>query len=177
MYKKKIFNNLSNTEEKTIEQKYNTENYLNDEIIKLRIDNLQKIQPFIKVNKKKKRRIKKKMEENYQTDPFKFREIPKDMNIFIKNILNEYNIGQTTLAYKLNIDYNIIDSYLNKNDIIDNYILYKILNYINYDLDKKKINNINNKTEIKYNKQNIIEDNKTLKLEYLDLDTIDLDKI
>lgn len=173
---KSIYKNLTQTEINAIYQKYSSTSYIIDEILKLRIDNIQKIQPFIKINRRKKKFNKKQNIIQYIPDPYKFKEIPNDIRIFIKNILKEYCLGHTTLAYKINVDYHIIDNFLNKNDIIDNYILYKILNFLNYDIDKKKLKEINLPIN---NNEKKLEDKKLheLNIEYIDINNIDMDKI
>lgn len=171
---------LTNNEIKNINKYYNKRNIIKDEIVKLRNANLQKLQPWTRVNYKK----KKKQHNNYvckdiehKIDPYKFKEIPKDIKNIIENLLIKYNIGLSTLSFKCNIKYNILYNYINKNEILDNLDLHTILKYFNYDLDNKLIKSYKtNKTEYMYN--NIDLENINLNnLQAIDLEDIDIERI
>ena len=171
---------LSETEINNINQKYrNTISVTSDDIMKLRNDNIQKLQPFIKVsyNKKKKKynnNINKEIKAS--SDPYKFKEIPVNIKTTIINLMNNNNVGLTTLAYKCNINSYIIHRYLYNNVFIDNSLLHKILCFFNYDLETGKF--IDN--SYKNNNDNINLENtafKNMDIEPIDLKTLDIDKI
>jgi hypothetical protein len=175
-------NILTTEEKKNIEMKYMNKD--EDEIIQLRCANLQKIQPWIKVNYKKRKKnnynyINKELE--YKKDPYKFTEIPKDIKILIKELIKQYNIGLSTLSFKCNINYNTLNNYLNKNGLLDNLDLYIILSFFNYDLETKltnqsiKINKIENIYSNNINLENI--NLKDLTLQAVDLQNIDIERI
>ena len=169
---------LSEKEIKNICRKYKFNSLiLNDEIMKLRNDNIQKLQPFIRSNNKKKKKYINNINSiNIKPDPYKFKQIPTDIKTIIIKLMQNNYIGLTTLAYKCNIHAYIIEKYLYYNMPIDNNDLFKILSFFNYDLNTGNfINNsyqINNKT---INLENIAL--KNMDIEPIDLKTIDIDKI
>ena len=170
---------LSETELNNINQKYrNTISIITDDIMKLRNDNIQKLQPFIKVvyNKKRKKYINNNTDIKVSPDPYKFKQIPKDIKTTIINLMNNNNVGLTTLAYKCNINSHIIHRYLYNNVPIDNSVLHKILCFFNYDLETGKF--IDN--SYKNNNNDINLENTALKnmdIEPIDLKTLDINKI
>ena len=170
---------LSETEINNINQKYRYKtSVIIDDIMKLRNDNIQKLQPFTKVvyNKKKKKYINNNKDIKVSSDPYKFKQIPQDIKTTIINLMNNNKIGLTTLAYKCNISSHIIDRYLYNNIPIDNSNLHKILCFFNYDLETGKFIDNSYKT----NNDNINLENTALKnmdIEPIDLKTLDIDKI
>jgi hypothetical protein len=75
---------LSETEIQNIKKKYRHKiSVISDDIMKLRNDNIQKLQPFLKVvhNKKKKKHINNNKITIVISDPYKFKQIPKDIKI------------------------------------------------------------------------------------------------
>ncbi len=170
---------LSETEIKNINQKYRCKSsVISDEIMKLRNDNVQKLQPFIKqvYNKKKKRHMNNNTDLNVIHDPYKFKQIPKDMKSIIIKLMKNNHIGLTTLAYKCNIPSHVVDRYLHNNMPIDNSVLHKILLFLNYDLDTGKFIDNSYKTNSKtINLENTAF--KNMDIEPIDLKTLDIDKI
>lgn len=138
-------NILSNEEIDKIKKLKNI--HIVDNTIKKKTENYEKLQPFTKViykTKKNKKLIKlnKQYIENNQfiettpiSDPYRFKQIPKNIKHLIITFLNDNNMSIQTLCYKLKISNHILDTYLNNNGIIDNNDLYKILKYFNYTLD------------------------------------------
>jgi len=157
------FNLLSSEEIANIELKYKKLGPFKDEIMNLRTSNLQKIQPWIKISKKQKKKYNYKSNlVDYTNDPYLFLEKPKDLKNIIINLAKN-KIGLSTLAYKCNIKYHLLDNYLHKKYYtLDNSKLYKILTYLNYDLNTQKI----------FNKENINKES-----EHIDLDNIQLQKL
>lgn len=181
MFKKGPLKGLTEEETKRIDQKYRYKSMIvTDVIMKLRNDNTQKLQPFIKQiykKNKKKQFSNKNVELNFKPDPYKFKEIPKNIKTTIFNLMGNHKIGLTTLAYKCNINSHIIYNYLYSNKEIDNLVLYKILSFFHYDLET---NSIIDKTYVYNNKEYINLENtmlKNIKIEPVDLKTLDLDKI
>lgn len=176
---KNLNNHLSETEINSINQKYrNKTSVISDEIMKLRNDNIQKLQPFIKVSytRKKKKYINNNTDIKVPPDPYKFKQIPEDIKTTIINLMNNNKVGLTTLAYKCNMSTHIIYKYLYNNLPIDNSDLHKILCFFNYDLETGKFIDNSYKT----NNDNINLENTALKnmnIEPIDLKTLDIDKI
>ena len=145
-------NILSNEEINKIKRLQNT--HIIDDTIKKKLHNYEKLQPFTKViykTKKNKyiRKLNKKIKETkYISDPYRFKEIPINIQNIISTFIDNNNISISTICYKLQIPTYILDSYLNSNGIIDNNYLYKILKYFNYTLDFEQ----SNITELKQNK-------------------------
>lgn len=160
-----MYNLLSASEINQINHKYKTRQ--EDEIVKLRNLNLQKIQPWIKVLHNTKKKHKNKIKEVlYKEDIYKFKKIDDTIRLEIKKIMKKNEIGLTTLCYKCNIQVHIVDKFLNYREPIDNSDLKKILDYLNYD-----VNNNKNILDL----ENISLSNS--KLENIDLDNINIDKI
>ena len=170
---------LSDTELKSIDQKYRCKSsVVSDDIMKLRNDNIQKLQPFIKVahNKKKRKHMNNNKDIKVTADPYKFKEIPNDMRSKIIKLMQNNYVGLTTLAYKCNINSHVIHRYLHNNMPIDNSVLHKILSFFNYDLETGKFvdNSYQNNIEA-INLENTAL--KNMDIEPVDLKTLDIDKI
>ena len=120
---------LSNEEINKIKRLKNT--HILDDTIQKKLQNYEKVQPFTKViyktkkNKNIRKLNKKSKETKYISDPYRFKEIPKNIKNIISTFLEDNNISIQTLCYKLQIPAYILDSYLNNNGIIDNNNLSK----------------------------------------------------
>lgn len=136
--------NLTTEEIDKINQNFNNFNSI-DETIKQRQFNIDKLQEFKKViyktkknrkkifNLKRNRPVKEKIHE---TDPYKFKCIPKNIKEIMKNLLLEYDTSLQTVSYKTNIPLYKLQNFIYKKfSSFDNVDLHKFLKYFNYNLN------------------------------------------
>lgn len=137
-------NNLTSEEIAKINKKFDSFNII-DETIKQRQFNIDKLQEFKKViNKTKKnrkklfhlRRINNNKDKKYESDPYKFRAIPKNIKEIMKNLLSEYDISLQTVSFRTNIPFYKLDNFIYKKfHPLDNIDLHNFLKYFNYELN------------------------------------------
>lgn len=127
-------NNLTSEEITLIEQKYRGK--VEDILLKQKLDNLEKCIPWKSVKNNNKTNKFKKQSDTYihKKDLYKFLAIPNNMKEIIKNLCHTNDISLQTLAVKINLSLSLIDSYINNKYPIDNYYLYIILTYFDFDL-------------------------------------------
>ena len=142
---------LSSDEVNSINRKYSEK--IVDVLLQQKYDNFEKNLSWSSVkNNNKTNKFKNKTNiVKYKSDPYKFLKIPVNMREIIMNLCEKNKLSLQMLAVKTNLKLSMIDNYINNNYNIDNYDLYIILNYLNFDLvnyidkiNNKELNNIEN---------------------------------
>ena len=153
------------TQEELLKIKQHRYNFIIDNTIKQRLEHLEKLQPFKKISHKTKKNKQfrkfnntKNVLINYKTDPYKFKQIPSNIKDIISTLLDENNIHLQTLAFKLKIPLYKLDLFLNKNGLLDNYDLHKLLKFFNYTINFNQ-DNYDNKNKYLTDIDDNIDDN------------------
>tara|TARA_Y100000389_G_scaffold159232_1_gene160969 strand:+ start:128 stop:589 length:462 start_codon:yes stop_codon:yes gene_type:complete len=142
---------LTNDEVNSINRKYSDK--VVDVILQKKYDNFEKTLSWKSVkNNNKTNKFKNKTNViQYTPDPYKFLKIPVNMREIIMNLCEKNKLSLQMLAVKTNLELYIIDNYINNKYNIENYYLYIILNYLNFNLvehiekiNNKELNNIEN---------------------------------
>ena len=115
-------NNLTKEEIYKINLNFNLFNNV-DETIKQRQFNIDKLQEFKKIIHKTKKNMKKiyhlkkiinNKEKIYESDPYKFKSIPKNIKNIMKNLLSEYDTSLQTVSNRINIRLHKLENFIYK---------------------------------------------------------------
>tara|TARA_B110001450_G_C17511867_1_gene436745 strand:+ start:170 stop:592 length:423 start_codon:yes stop_codon:yes gene_type:complete len=135
------FDNLTEEEIIKIDKIYKS--HAKDVFLQKKMSNIEKTQKWLDVkNNTKTNKLKKKEQIKIRNDPYKFKKIPLDMRQIILNLCNKNAISLQKLAVKSNIQFYIINGYINHNYILDNYDLHILMRTLNFDLIQYIDNNI-----------------------------------